>query len=335
MDERESDLSAYWSVIFLHMTNEPTHQAALPAHAAGEPPAGYAELLRDIKKEVAATQVRAQRLVNTQMIEMYWRIGRLIVERQEKEQWPTSAVPRLSADLREAYAGQTGFGHSNLDLMLRRTDGKLPWGQIKVLFDRVRAAAVPGRADPCHPYGPGRRRAEYIVEEAFVRRTVTYLVELGFGFAYVGRQFAIECGAPEFCPELLFYHLQLSRYVVIELRTDAPEPAHLGQLGFYAALIDDKVRNPEQDEPTLGILITKNRKHESVEYALRAATRPLSVSVYENLPPAMREFLPSAEDLSRIVDDVLDGAALEDAEECDEPDYGVDESSGGISIACG
>ncbi|MFD8511974.1 PDDEXK nuclease domain-containing protein [Streptomyces antimycoticus] len=78
-------------------------------------------------------------------------------------------------------------------------------------------------------------------------------------------------------------------------------------LGFYVTVVDDLVRDEERDDPTLGILIAKSRDKGTIEYALRSNNAPLAVSTYAALPPHVRELMPSAEDLSRIADDILDG----------------------------
>ena len=253
------------------MTNTPTTHTLVPMHRpGGEPPVGYTDLLRDIKKVVASAQTEAQRAVNAQMIEMYWRIGKLIAERREQEGWAASVIPLLSADLRAA--------------------DDLSWGQMRVLMDRGTTLAAR--------------------EEALVHLHITaFLQDLGLGFTFVGRQYAHKLGAGEFRPDLLFYHLDLHRYVVIEIQAGLIEPAHLDRLGFHTAVIDEKVRDPDRDETTLGILIAKSTEHEGVEYLLRTSAQPPTVSAYHELPPTMRTFLPSAEDLSRIVDEVLDEEA--------------------------
>nr|WP_236058264.1 PDDEXK nuclease domain-containing protein [Streptomyces sabulosicollis] len=90
-------------------------------------------------------------------------------------------------------------------------------------------------------------------------------------------------------------------------RTDKVRPAHPGQLGFCVTVVDDLVRDEERDDPTFGILIAKSRDKGTIEYVLRSNNAPPAVSTYAALPPHVRELMPSAEDLSRIADDILDG----------------------------
>ena len=105
--------------------------------------------------------------------------------------------------------------------------------------------------------------------------------------------------------DLLFYHLRLHRYVVIELKTVPAQPAHLGQLSFYTAVVDDKVRDPSRDDATLGILIAADRNSEVVQFALRGSTQPMAVSTYATLPPEMRALLPTDAELARVTHEVL------------------------------
>ncbi|MGW7412632.1 PDDEXK nuclease domain-containing protein [Streptomyces sp. NPDC054863] len=134
---------------------------------------------------------------------------------------------------------------------------------------------------------------------------MTFLTELGVGFAFVGRQYPIVVGDTEFRIDLLFYHCRLHCYVVLELKTKRAHPEHFGQLGFYVSVVDDRLRDKEVDGPTLGILIAESRDRSIVEYALRGYSQPLAVSTYAGLPQQMRELLPSTEDLSRVADKVL------------------------------
>lgn len=151
----------------------------------------------------------------------------------------------------------------------------------------------------------GGRHTERDLEDALVAHLVRFLTELGVGFAFVGRQFPVVVGDSEYRIDLLFYHCKLHCYVVLELKTRKAHPEHFGQLGFYVSVVDDLVRDKQFDGPTVGILIAESRDRSMVEYALRGHNQPLAVSTYAGLPDRVRELLPSAEDLSRIADGVL------------------------------
>ncbi|MDH6110853.1 putative nuclease of restriction endonuclease-like (RecB) superfamily [Kitasatospora sp. MAP12-15] len=151
----------------------------------------------------------------------------------------------------------------------------------------------------------GTDHAEQDLETALVEHIVRFLQELGVGFAFVGRQYQLQVGSQEFRLDLLFYHLRLHRYIVIELKIGRAEPEHLGKLGFYTAVVDDKIRDPERDDPTLGILIAAHRDEEVVQYSLRSSSQPLAVTTYQTLPAEFRPLLPTPEQLSRVTQEVL------------------------------
>ena len=153
--------------------------------------------------------------------------------------------------------------------------------------------------------GLRKNHSERKLEDALVGKIVAFLQELGVGFAFVGRQYALRVSGQEFRPDLLFYHLSLRRFVVIELKTTPAEPSHVEQLGFYTAVIDDKVRDPDRDAPTIGLLIAKSKNGEVIDYALHASRQPLAVSTYTALEPEMKAMLPEPRALSRIVDETI------------------------------
>jgi predicted nuclease of restriction endonuclease-like (RecB) superfamily len=141
----------------------------------------------------------------------------------------------------------------------------------------------------------GEEAMEREIETALVRHITQFLLELGAGFAFVGRQRLLDVDGDEFFLDLLFYHLKLRRYVVIELKATKFKPEHLGQLGFYCTAIDAQVKAPD-DQPTIGLLLCKTKNALVAEYALRSSTSPLGVSEYrlvESLPKDLEAGLPS------------------------------------------
>lgn len=139
------------------------------------------------------------------------------------------------------------------------------------------------------------------LEQALVSRLSDFLLELGTGFAFVGKQVHLEVGGEDFYIDLLFYHIKLHCYVVIELKTTDFKPEHLGQLGFYITAVDEQMRSA-QDAPTIGLLLCKNKNRVVAEYALRDANRPIGISKYElasALSDEWKSALPSVEDIER------------------------------------
>ncbi|PIV35444.1 MAG: DUF1016 domain-containing protein [Lysobacterales bacterium CG02_land_8_20_14_3_00_62_12] len=149
--------------------------------------------------------------------------------------------------------------------------------------------------------GLSREAGERAIEKALVKHVTEFLLELGAGFAFVGRQVLLDVGGDEFFIDLLFYHLKLRCYVVIELKGGKFKPEHLGQLSFYLTAVDAQVKHP-QDKPTIGLLLCKSKNKVVAEYALRQNTQPLGVAEYklvESLPPELATDLPSIEQIEQ------------------------------------
>ncbi|NMX60530.1 PDDEXK nuclease domain-containing protein [Pseudomonas sp. WS 5079] len=139
------------------------------------------------------------------------------------------------------------------------------------------------------------------IESALIRHVTDFLLELGAGFAFVGKQVLLDVGGEEFFIDLLFYHLKLRCYVAIELKAGKFKPEHLGQLGFYLAAVDAQLKHP-QDSPTIGLLLCKSKNKIVAEYALRDSARPIGVAEYQlvdSLPAELQISLPSIEQIER------------------------------------
>lgn len=139
------------------------------------------------------------------------------------------------------------------------------------------------------------------IENALVKHVTEFLLELGAGFAFVGRQVLLDVGGDEFFIDLLFYHLKLRCYVVIELKGGKFKPEHLGQLGFYLTAVDRQVKS-EHDNPSIGLLLCKSKNKIVAEYALGDKTQPMGIAEYkllESLPAELQTSLPSIEQIER------------------------------------
>jgi predicted nuclease of restriction endonuclease-like (RecB) superfamily len=156
--------------------------------------------------------------------------------------------------------------------------------------------------------GLGKEATERDIESALVQHITQFLLELGAGFAFVGRQVPLEVGGDDFFIDLLFYHLKLRCYVVIEIKAGKFKPEHLGQLSFYMTAIDAQVK-AEQDAPTIGLLLCKSKNKVVAEYALRENSRPMGISEYQlidSLPQNLQTSLPSIEELERTLTQTQD-----------------------------
>jgi len=181
-----------------------------------------------------------------------------------------------------------GKTQNNFSATLTPSDSDLAVQVFKdpYLFDFL------GTADP-------RREAE--VEQALVDHIQQFLLELGAGFAFVGRQVHLEVGNEDFYLDLLFYHLKLRRYVVIELKARAFEPGDAGQINLYRSAVDDLLRHPD-DQPTIGLLLCKGKNKLLVEYALSGLEQSIAVADWktqltETIPPEFQGSLPSVEEI--------------------------------------
>ncbi|RVU81540.1 DUF1016 domain-containing protein [Leucothrix sargassi] len=139
------------------------------------------------------------------------------------------------------------------------------------------------------------------LEQSLVTHITQFLLELGTGFAYMGKQVAIKVGERDFYLDLLFYHTRLHCHVVIELKVTDFEPEHVGKLNFYIKAVDEQIRQ-EGDQPTIGILLCKSKDQTVVEYALSGMQKPLGVTEYQltqSLPDDLKDSLPSIEAIEK------------------------------------
>jgi len=148
------------------------------------------------------------------------------------------------------------------------------------------------------------------LEQGLIQHITDFLLELGAGFAYIGRQVSLQVGERDFFLDLLFYHTRLHCYVVVELKTVDFEPEHAGKLNFYIKAVDAQLRQAG-DQPTIGLLLCKGRDKMVVEYALSDIHKPIGVSEYQvtqTLPEELKSSLPTVEEieaeLGKEVDDV-------------------------------
>lgn len=146
------------------------------------------------------------------------------------------------------------------------------------------------------------------LENALTDNITRFLLELGTGFAYVGKQVRIQVGEEEFFLDLLFYHLKLRCFVVVELKTVKFEPSQLGQLGFYVTAVNEQLRHPSDNE-TIGLLICKTKDKVVAEYALKNAAQPLGISEYQLsrlLPDEIKSSLPTIEEIEAELEEKQD-----------------------------
>jgi predicted nuclease of restriction endonuclease-like (RecB) superfamily len=345
---------------------KPNETSARPlARASASLPPDYPAFVSALKTRIRAAQLKAALTVNTQLVLLYWRMGRDILERQRKEGWGAQVIDRLSVDLRRAFPEMKGFSPRNLKYMrafaaawpaeplVQQVAARLPWFHSCVLLDRVKDARArewyarqaithgwsrsilmsqigtglharagkaltnfestlpPSQSDLAletlkDPYvfdflSLGADAQERELEQGLIDHVQRFLMELGVGFAFVGRQIHIEVGEDDFYVDLLLYHLKLRCFVVIDLKTVAFRPEFAGKMNFYLAAVDAQMRHPE-DRPSIGLLLCRERNRLVVEYALRDVRTPIGVAQWEtrmveSLPKELKGILPTIEQL--------------------------------------
>jgi len=137
------------------------------------------------------------------------------------------------------------------------------------------------------------------LETELIKHLEKFLIELGAGFAFVGRQYRMEISDKDYYIDLLFYHLKLRCYIVIELKKGDFKPEYAGKMNFYCSAVDDLIKDPN-DQPTIGLILCQTKDRILAEYALRDVHKPIGVSEYEltrALPENLKSSLPSIEEI--------------------------------------
>ena len=326
----------------------------------------YRQGLEDIKRRIQSAQTRAVLAANTELLQLYWDIGRQLAQWQKERDWGTAVVEQMATDLQSTYPGIKGFSRPSLFAMrqfyaflsprfgqfefVSQPVRQIPWGHIRTLLVKVKdvdeallyaqacvdngwsrsvltlqieqryherigqAASNFAKALPApqselvqqslkDPYvfdflTLQADAVERDIENQLVAHITRFLLELGKGFAFLGRQYALQVNGRDYFLDLLFYHARLKCYVVIELKAGAFKPEYVGKLNFYLSAVDDLLRT-EGDQPTIGLILCKDKDHLDVEYALRDIHKPMGVSSFitKDIPLDVQSQLPSVQEI--------------------------------------
>lgn len=145
----------------------------------------------------------------------------------------------------------------------------------------------------------GDEAQEREVEKALIQHMEKFILELGAGFAFVGRQYHLDVGGQDFYIDLLFYHLKLRCFIVIELKDKDFKPEYAGKMNFYLSAVDDLIKHPT-DQPSIGLILCKSKNNVLAEYTLRDMSKPIGLAEYrlaEALPEEIKIALPTIEEL--------------------------------------
>ncbi len=358
----------------------------------------YKNWLVELKTKIKTSQIKAALSVNSELIMLYWEIGKMITEKQQNAKWGESFIVQTAKDIKRDFPELTGFSKSNLYAMkqfymfynqdntifqqlagklepeiVQQVDGqlqqseykdnslntenilvKIPWQHHVLILQKTKdinqaifyvketitnnwSRAVleyqietdlysrQGKAiinfnltlpEPDSdlansilkdPYNfdfltLSKKAKEKELESKLVEHISQFLLELGKGFAYMGRQFLLKVGTKEFRTDLLFYHVKLRSYIVIELKMTEFEPEFIGKLGFYVTSINQLLKT-QYDNPTIGILLCKTKDNLVVDFTLKDVNNPIGVSgfSYTELPENIKNELPTKEQLENEI----------------------------------
>lgn len=325
----------------------------------------FVGVITNIKNEIRTTQVRVAQQVNSGLIMMYFRVGKILAE---NIRYGNKFIENISMEVRLEFPGLEGFSGRNLRRMKLFYDeykgdkkwpqlvAKLPWGHNTLLIEKIKDKRVrevymraaiengwsrnvlamqiegkyherigksvnnfkhalpPGNSDLVNnlvkdPYifdfltlREGYREKE--LEGAMIERIRDVLLELGSGWSFVGNQYKITVGKKDYFIDLLFYHLKLKCYVVVELKAKEFVPEYTGKMNFYLSAVDDLVKS-DTDNPSIGLVLCKGKDKFTAQYALRKMDSPIGISSYrvgEMIPQDILDELPSEEDLKLHID---------------------------------
>ena len=327
----------------------------------------YVSWLADLKRRVYESQIRAAITVNSELVMLYWTIGRDIIERQDKYGWGGKVVDKLADDLKREFPNVKGFSRSNLMYMrsfaeawpnneiVQTLSGQLSWShnvklltklkdkserewyaraaiqngwslnvlamQIDTQLHKRQGAVISnfGRTLPApqselvqqtlkDPYifdflTIAHDAVERDVELGLVGHITKFMLELGRGFAYMGRQYPLVVGDQDFALDLLFYNVNLNCYVVIDLKMDEFKPEYVGKMQFYLSVIEDSHKSPV-GAPPVGMILCRGKNNVVVEYALKDSSRAIGVSeftVTQTPPPQFESVLPTITEFEREI----------------------------------
>lgn len=316
-------------------------------------------LINNIKKDIICTRNRALALVNNELINLYFRIGKVI---SENSRYGNDFINNLSSTIKIEFPDMKGFSPRNLNRMRKFYEeymgfsilptplANLPWSFNNLLIDRVVlleeriwyaercientwtyivleyqiSTGLYGRQHDSSkkltnfkdkldtPQGElalemikdpyifevidlEKRKAEKNIEKALLENIKSLILEFGIGFSFVGNQYKVSTPLADYYIDLLFYNVKLKCYVVIELKNTDFKPEYIGQLQFYVTAVDETIKNID-DNPTIGLLLCKNKEKTAVQWSLKASNVPVGVASME-----INDYLPTQAEINEIL----------------------------------
>jgi predicted nuclease of restriction endonuclease-like (RecB) superfamily len=250
----------------------------------------FNDFVIDIKKKIRLHQYEALKVVNRELITLNWEIGKSIVEKQDALGWGKSVVKSLAEELQKEFVGMKGFSVQNLWNMrqfyleyyknekLQPLVGEISWTKNVVIFQKCK---------------------DYLERE--------FLNEMGSDFAFLGNQYRLEVDDEEYFIDILLYHRRLKSLIAIELKIGKFKPEYAGKMNFYLSVLNDTIKLPDEN-PSIGIIICKEKKRTTVEYALKESNQPIGIATYkltESLPNDLKGLLPTPSEIGQRLENLL------------------------------
>jgi predicted nuclease of restriction endonuclease-like (RecB) superfamily len=244
---------------------------------------------REVISLIHQAQQRAFEAVNTELIDLYWRVGEYICGKVATDGWGKSTVVDLAAFIRRDQPGARGFSAQNLWRMrqfyetyaaqpkLSALLRELSWTNNMLILGKTK------RAEEREFYLRLAAR-EKLVSRDLERQLKSFLIELGRDFCFIGTECPLQVGRRNFSLDLLFFNRALNCLVAFELKTDQFQPEHLGKLEFYLEALDRDVKKPHE-RPSIGVLLCATKDSEVVEYALARSVSPALIAEYQTALP--------------------------------------------------
>ena len=252
----------------------------------------------DIKNKIRNSQYEAMKAVNQTLINLYWGIGQEIYNQQQEKGWGKSIVEVLSKEIQKDFPDVKGFSSSNL---WRMRNFYVTYSNAENLAPLVREISWSKNITIME------KCKDQLEREFYIKMTKKYVnqaklaVKDEYIFAFMGSQYHINVGGADFYIDLLLYHRSLKSLVAIELKIGDFKPEFVGQLQFYLTALDKQVKM-DHENPSIGIIICKNKNRTVVEYALNDSYKPIGVATYQirdTLPEKMKDLLPSPEEIKK------------------------------------
>ncbi len=324
----------------------------------------YKNWIAELKSKIHAARRKVAYSINSQLIEMYWEIGKDISEKQEESKWGSKFIEQIALELKHEFPEINGFSRRNIYAIRQwykfyspkyqfvpQSVAQIPWGHNRLIITKIkdideaefycnetikngwdrdtleiqieknfykRIGFSDNNFPQTLPTGQSELAAEILkdpynfdflglhddaleiaIENELVKNITKFLLELGKGFAFLGRQYKIEVSENDYFIDMLFYHMELRCYIVIELKAGKFKPEFAGKLNFYLSAVDSQLKR-QGDNPSIGILLCKKKDKIEVEYSLRDINKPMGITEYkltDSIPENIKTKLPSIEEL--------------------------------------